>query len=531
MMSPLCSIRVEQGLRDPSVCGEKNTASYRCSEKERCKSCLAYVYASGCAPQESEDLIAVVLAGGEGTRMRPLTFTRPKPMLPVGPLPSIHFLVQHLSDQGFKDIIIVVGYLKDQIMGYVGNGERFGARVSYAVEPEGTVFGTAGSLKLAAHLLNETFLVAQGDTISEIPLSSMFGFHRRAGRDLTIALTRVERPSEYGVAVVDEKNQINQFQEKPPPDEAKSNLASAGFYVLEPEITDYISNDRWDFAKDLFPSLMSLGMTITGYITDSFWADIGSLAGYLKAIRWALDGSRGLAPHDNWRALGSAMVAEGTVISERCRIEGPSLIEAGVRIGDCVRISAYSVVKSNSLLSEGCSIENSVLLEGTTLGRSAHVLFSAVGERASIGDGTEISSSIIGPGSSLGSGCKVSEGSRVWPNIAIKPGDLVSGLVAVPRDKPFYFYSSLGNYTGFLATSIDEFIEGLKDVPVPSLEFHIFRRDFERWATDAIGSLVLSERIRDIRRKGLLGEDLREGLLECTNRWKREALVNEGTPP
>src|SRR5881396_2483089 len=145
-------------------------------------------------------------------------------MLPLGPNPIIHYVLSHLSSNGFHDVIIIVGYLKDQLMGYLGDGSRFGVRITYVVEPEGVAFGTAGSLKLAAHLLDETFLVVQSDTISEISLTEMVHFHLDRGGEVSIALTEVEDPSLYGIAVLGKREEIVKFLEKPVPGTALSNL-------------------------------------------------------------------------------------------------------------------------------------------------------------------------------------------------------------------------------------------------------------------------------------------------------------------
>jgi NDP-sugar pyrophosphorylase family protein len=170
---------------------------------------------------------------------------------------------------------MIPGYLKDQLMGYVGDGSRFGVRVTYVVEPEGVTFGTAGSLKLAAHLLDETFLVVQADVVSEMSLTDMASFHSDRQGEVSIALTNVDDPSAYGVAIVDEENEIVRFVEKPDPGTVPSNLVSTGFYILEPEVLDYVENEKWDFAKDLFPYLMRLGKHLFGYTSDSFWVDVG----------------------------------------------------------------------------------------------------------------------------------------------------------------------------------------------------------------------------------------------------------------
>src|SRR5213596_3906712 len=249
-------------------------------------------------------LKAVVLAGGEGTRLRPLTCTRPKPMLPLGPDPIIHYVLSHLAESGFHDIIVMPGYLGDQIMGYVGDGSKFGVGVTYVVEPEGVTFGTAGSLKLAAHLLDDTLLVVQSDVITELPLREMGLFHSDRGGEVSIGLTTVEDPSSYGVAVVDEEDEIVKFVEKPPIGSSESNLVSTGFYILEPDVVDYIENERWDFAKDLFPYLMRLGQHLFGYASDAFWVDVGELKGYLTGVNWVLRNLVKNPPRDA-RMIGS----------------------------------------------------------------------------------------------------------------------------------------------------------------------------------------------------------------------------------
>src|SRR2546428_6406450 len=163
-------------------------------------------------------------------------------MLPLGPNPIIHYVLSHLSQNGFKDLIIIPGLLEDQVKGFVGDGSDFGVGVTYVVEPEGVPFGTAGRLKLAAHLLDETFLVVQADVISDISLTDMAKFHSDRQGEVSIALTNVEDPSSYGVAIVDEENEIVRVVEQPAPSNVPSNPVSTGFYILEPEVIDYIDN-------------------------------------------------------------------------------------------------------------------------------------------------------------------------------------------------------------------------------------------------------------------------------------------------
>ncbi|HVH14622.1 MAG TPA: sugar phosphate nucleotidyltransferase [Candidatus Angelobacter sp.] len=465
---------------------------------------------------------AVVLAGGEGTRLRPLTFTRPKPMLPLGPNPIIHYVLSHLARDGFKDVIIIPGYLKDQVMGYVGDGSQFGVRVTYVVEPEGVTFGTAGSLKLAAHLLDEKFLVVQADVVSEISLTDMARFHSDRQGEVSIALTNVDDPSSYGVAIVDEENEIVKFVEKPPLGTVPSNLVSTGFYILEPEVLDYVENEKWDFAKDLFPYLMRLGQHLFGYSFDSFWVDVGELKGYLKGVNWVL---RNLAadPPKDAKMIGSpqeAVFARGDVkIGKGSEVLGPAWIDNETSLGENVQIRPGTVLKENSHLMSGTRFDGGVAFEHTVFRRNCSIKSTIIGERAVIGNEVSIDRAMIGQGCNIGNGAKVLPGSKLWPNTRVEEGDTVDGIVAVPRDKSFYFDTGLGKYSGILATSIQEFLDSLKIVPLESLEYHIGRRDFEKWTKDVLGSIQLADNIRTVRRSQLMGEDLRLQLVQVVKEW------------
>ena len=467
---------------------------------------------------------AVVLAGGEGTRLRPLTFTRPKPMLPLGPYPIIHYVISHLANNGFEDIIVIPGYLQDQIMGYLGDGSKFGVRITYVVEPGGVTFGTAGSLKLAAHLLDDTFLVVQADVISEIPLREMKKFHSDHGAEVSIGLTKVDDPSSYGVAVLDDHQEIVKFIEKPPAGTSPSNLVSTGFYILEPEVVDYIEDEKWDFARDLFPYLMRVGEHLFGFSSHAFWVDVGELKGYLAGINWVL---RNLVkdPPQNAMIIGSLnepVFAQGTVkIGDGVHVTGPAWIENGVSLEDNVTVKPGSVLKENCQLRSGTTFESGIVFERATVGTGCTVRSTIIGERANIGSGVFVDRAIIGQGSRIGDKARILPGSKLWPNTNIDNGNTIEGIVAVPRDKSFYFDTGLGQYSGILASSIDEFLGALKVVPLESLEYHIGRRDFEKWTKDVLGSVLLADNIRTLRRSQFKGEDLRVQLVAVVQEWTR----------
>ena len=482
---------------------------------------------------------AVVLAAGEGTRLRPLTFTRPKPLLALGPEPSIYYLLSRLSQEGFDEIVIVVrGSTRNQIMEYLGDGSKFGVRITYEVEPDGLRIGTAGCLKLGEHLLDDTFLVAQADTLTEIPLREAVDFHHKSGALATIVLTRVHDPSDYGVAILDEKNAITEFQEKPSRAEARSNLVSTGFYIMEPESIDYIMDNGWDFAKDLFPWLLKLRKKLSGFASDAFWVDIGNLEGYLRGVKWVLDN---MARPQNAPSTGlpkPAMTDRTARIGQGAQITVPALVEGEVTIEDEAKIGQYCMIKRNAQVSSGTVLERSVIMERASIGRNCTIVDSVIGQSAILQGNVTVNESIIGPGCVIGDGANILKGTRIWPNVKIGPNETVKGIVAAPLETAFYCYTNFGQYTGLLATSIEGFIEALENSPIESIEFHAKRRDYEKWVRGVLALNELADGIEDLRRLGLTGEGLRHDLIQVTKKWadaieskNQQVIVADATDP
>jgi len=216
---------------------------------------------------------AVILCGGEGTRLRPYTYNIPKPMLKLGNRPILEFVLLNLKRHGVKDFILTVGYLHDKIVDYFGDGSKWGLNIEYLVEDE--KLNTAGSVLGAKDKLTDTFFVGMGDHITAIDVSEMLAFHKQKGNIATIALKLQGTPVEYGIVSLDDDNCISTFLEKP----ILSNLINAGIYILEPEIFDFIS-PKEDFAKDVFPRLLANGKKISGYKFTEYWADIGRIHDY-----------------------------------------------------------------------------------------------------------------------------------------------------------------------------------------------------------------------------------------------------------
>jgi NDP-sugar pyrophosphorylase family protein len=407
-------------------------------------------------------------------------------------------------------------------MGYLGDGSNLGMRITYVAEPDEFRCGTAGSLKLAEHLLHDTFLVAQADTLTEIPLREAVDNHHKSGALATIVLTQVHDPSDYGVAVLDEKNLITEFQEKPGRQEARSSLVSTGFYIMEPESIDYIVDNRWDFAKNLFPSLLRLHKKLLGFVSDAFWVDIGNLEGYLRGVKWVVEN---MTRPQNALATGlpnPVMTDRNARIGHGARITGPALIETGVTIEDEAKIGKFCAIMRNAHVSSGTVVERSVVMERASVGKDCTITNSVIGASAVVQRNSTVDGSIIGPGCVIGENVYILNGSRIWPNMQIGAHERVAGVVATPLEKAFYFCTSFGEYTGILATTIDGFLDALAIVPIQSIEFHTKRRDYERWTRDVLLSNELADCIGDIRRMAVTGESLRRGLIGVTEKWADE---------
>lgn len=216
----------------------------------------------------------IVLCGGKGTRLRPYTYTIPKPMLPLGKKPILEFVIGNLKAHGFTDLILTVGYRKEQIKAHFGDGKKFGVSIKYYDEDEAGL-NTAGSILPAKGEITETFLVVMGDHLTTVDVKKVLEHHRKKGGIATIALKRTGIPLEYGVAHTDKDGRIIKFEEKP----IVQNLVNAGIYAFEPKIYDYI-RERDDFANDVFPKLLASGEKIYGHIFDDYWLDIGRTVDY-----------------------------------------------------------------------------------------------------------------------------------------------------------------------------------------------------------------------------------------------------------
>lgn len=266
---------------------------------------------------------AVILAGGYGTRLRPLTFSMPKSMIPLVNKPIIEYIVDYLAGYGLTDIVITLNYLREQTIEYLS--KRADLTLSYPEEP--SPLGTAGSVKNAG--ITDTTLIIQGDNITDMDIRKVLAFHTAHGKLVTIALLPVPDPSLYGIAGIESNGRIKMFKEKPSPDECFSNLANTGLYVIEPEVMDYIpEGTAFDFSKDLFPMLVPKS-EVYGCVVRGFWTDVGSQAGYMAASRWILE-QKGFECADTAEIAdseiqGNVAIGEHAVIKQS-GIQGPAVI-------------------------------------------------------------------------------------------------------------------------------------------------------------------------------------------------------------
>src|SRR4051812_29032945 len=273
---------------------------------------------------------AVILAGGEGTRLRPLTSNQPKPMLPIANVPMMRHVVRLLAEHGFDDIVVTVAFLANQIRNYFGDGAEFGVRMRYATED--SPLGTAGSVRNAMDELDETFLVIAGDVITDIDLSAVVKAHSDRGAFASIALKRVNNPVEFGIVITRDDGSIERFLEKPTWGQVFSDTINTGIYVLEPGIFDFIpQGEVVDFSGDVFPAVLEQNLPLYGHIVDGYWEDVGTVEAYRAAHEDILDG-RVHVDLPGFRVREGVWVGEGADISPDATVEGPVIIGDNARV-------------------------------------------------------------------------------------------------------------------------------------------------------------------------------------------------------
>jgi mannose-1-phosphate guanylyltransferase / phosphomannomutase len=371
---------------------------------------------------------AVVMAGGEGTRLRPLTSNQPKPMVPIVGKPCMEHILELLREHGMTDVIVTVAFLPQAIRSYFGEGDTLGMNVGYSVED--SPLGTAGSVRLAARQLDETFLVISGDALCDVDLTKLVEFHKERGAAVTIGLKSVDNPLEFGIVVTDEEGRIERFLEKPSWGQVFSDTINTGIYVLEPEVLKHVPADRpYDFSKELFPYLLEMGRPLYGYAMDGYWQDIGNLDQYRQANFDALDEKVRLNI-PGIRIRGNVWLGEGVEIADLEQVEGPALIGNYCRIAPGASVGEYSVLSNTVTLRERTRTTRSVVDASTHIGRSSLVEGAILGRSCDIRAHVRIHEGVaIGDEVTIGAESVVMPGVRIYPYKEVESGSQIQESV------------------------------------------------------------------------------------------------------
>ncbi|MFQ6120427.1 MAG: sugar phosphate nucleotidyltransferase [Methanosarcinales archaeon] len=374
---------------------------------------------------------ACIMCGGTGTRLRPLTFDRPKPTIPILNKPSIVHLVDHLASEGFNDIVITVGYLGNSIEESLGDGRTYGVHIDYVYDH--SKLGTAGSVKNAEEILkDEAFIVLGGDHVLDLDLRELCRFHRQNSAIVTIGLLPIDDPREYGIADIDVNLRIHRFLEKPEPGEIFSNLTSTGIYVCSPRIFDWIpENKKYDFAKDLFPDLLRNNERINGFLVRGKWTDIGNPVAYRQAVRWKLDSLPGTRIAGNFNAIearinGPFIIEDKVSLGSNSAVVGPVMIGENTVIGNRVLIGPYTSIGSNCVIKDKARILSAYLFKDVQIGYNTCISGSIIDNNTTIGKNCILESgSVIGPRVVIRDNVIVQSGVKIWPEVIIEEGSLV----------------------------------------------------------------------------------------------------------
>ncbi|MFY9780207.1 MAG: mannose-1-phosphate guanyltransferase [Candidatus Baltobacteraceae bacterium] len=387
---------------------------------------------------------AVVMAGGEGSRLRPLTSRRPKPLAPVANKPVMEHIVDLLRRHGFTEIIATLHYLADEIESYFGDGSDFGVSMEYVVED--SPLGTAGAVKLAATSIgNEPFLIISGDALTDLDLTALVADHKRTGAAATIVLQRVANPLEFGVVIVDDENRIVRFLEKPSWGEIFSDTINTGIYVLDSSVLGIMEKGKaYDFSRDIFPRLLHDGKLIQGYITDDYWTDIGNLQQYQQANYDALAGTVRLEIPGTQSEPG-IWQGEGCRINSEARLIAPVIlgrnvvVEAGAVVGPETVVGNASIVARNSQLHRTVAWADSYFGESSSLDGCTIADRNIVKDHVNVGEGT-----VVGSGCTLGSGAVVRPNLKLWPDKSVSSGALVSMSLVYGIKWPGSLFGAVG---------------------------------------------------------------------------------------
>jgi len=362
---------------------------------------------------------AVILVGGEGTRLRPLTSTVPKPVVPLVDRPFLAYMLEWLKGHDVEDVVMSMGYLATAVRNVLGDGSGYGLRLRYVEEPDPR--GTAGALKFAEQLLDERFLMLNGDVLTDIDLTAQLAQHEQTGARATLALVPVDDPSAYGLVRLDEDRLVREFVEKPSADQIDTNLISAGAYVLERSILDLVPPDRnVSIEREIWPQLVGDGLY--GFPAQAYWLDIGTPERYLQGTFDIIEGNVQTAVRedlgDSYRSVEPSADIAGRVVP-------PAVVERQCQVAEGAHVGPLVVLGQGARIGPGAIVERSVVLQGADIGEGCIVRDAIVAAGARVGARTQITAgAVLGEGVTIGADCIVTRGARVFPGVEIPDGGL-----------------------------------------------------------------------------------------------------------
>jgi len=369
----------------------------------------------------------VIMAGGFGTRIRPLTSSLPKPMLPLVNLPIMEHIVRLLRRHGFLDLVVLLYYQPQVIRDYFGDGSDWGVKMSYVTPTKD--LGTAGAVKAAAPYLDGPFLVISGDLLTDMDLTAMKEFHRQKGSWATLGLVSVVNPLQFGVVITDKEGRVVKFLEKPGWGEVFSDTINTGVYLLEPQVLDWIPQDEeFDFSKDLFPKLLEEGKPLYGYHTRDYWRDIGDPESYRQAHYDIFDGMvRVEIPGTKLDLVGrDVRVGQEVHVSDGVRFEGAVILGNNTRIGEGCYLK-NCVLGSNCSLAPRARVVESVVWDNVLVGENAQVKGAVVCNNVKVGPGSVVEKgAVVAEGCTIGAGALVREGVMIWPSKVLEEGAVLA---------------------------------------------------------------------------------------------------------
>ncbi len=361
---------------------------------------------------------ALILAGGEGTRLRPLTSTMPKPVVPLAGRPFITHMLAWLRRHGVQEVIMSCGFLADGVRDVLGEGEGLGLRLRYLEEPR--PLGTGGALKFAQDMLQERFFMLNGDVLTDIDLTAQLAQHERTGARATLALIAVDDPSSYGLVRRNEDLSVREFLEKPSMDQIDTNLINAGAYILERSVLDVMApaGTKISIEREVFPLLVGHGLY--GYEASGYWLDIGTPDRYMQGTYDILEGIV-------QTELGERLEAAGRTLLDDAHVEGrvvaPVYVGKGSTIAPGAIVGGRTVLGRDVHIGEGAHVESSVLLDGVRVGARSTVRGSILGPEVTIGEHCHLDTGVVlGAGVSLGSENILAAGARIFPGVQLPDG-------------------------------------------------------------------------------------------------------------